>query len=174
MHDGPARCTVQYMLSVLAPTLGCPRFHTFHTKRMNSECVQTLTPAPHVVKRVSHVLGWTALVLQGELSFAMLPKLQNHSDHPKPILPPLPQDNEEVAPAFDLLKSMAAVGRARSLPPPLADAAHKAVVLCTTLEKFIWGVYNTELPPTVALGRCEMRTCMCMRMGAMCEKVEDL
>ena len=85
----------------------------------------------------------------------MLPELPNHCDHPEPIVPTVPQNNEEDAPAFDLSKSMAAVGRAaldkRSLPPPLADAAHKAVVLSTTLEKFIWGVYNTELPPTVAL-----------------------
>ena len=76
MHDGPARCTVQYMLSVLAPTPGCLRFHTFHTKRMYSECVQTLTPLPHLVKRVSHVSGGTALVLQVELFFAMLPELE--------------------------------------------------------------------------------------------------
>ena len=31
-------------------------------------------------------------------------------------------------------------------PPPLAHAAHDAVVLGTALENFIGGVYNTQLP----------------------------
>ena len=69
--------------------------------------------------------------------------------------PPLPQGKQEVRPAFDLLKSMAAIGRAAldnlNLPPPLVHAAGDAVVLGTALEKFIRGVYNTKLPPTVAL-----------------------
>ena len=74
-----------------------------------------------------------------------------------PILccPPLPQDEQEVEPAFELLKSMAAIGRAAvdnlSLPPPLFHAAGDAVVLGTALEKFIGGFYNTQLPPTVAM-----------------------
>ena len=50
---------------------------------------------------------------------------------------------------------MAAIGRAAldnlNLPPPLVHAAGDAVVPGTALEQFIGGVYNTELPPTVAL-----------------------
>ena len=65
--------------------------------------------------------------------------------------PPLPQDKQEVEPAFGLLKSMAAALNNLNLPPPLVHAAGDAVVLGTALQKFIGGVYNTELPPTVAL-----------------------
>ena len=107
------------------------------------------------MKRVSHMLGGTSLVLQGELSHGVPQELHNHCDDTKPVLPRLPQDNQEVEPAFDPLKSMAAEGRAAldnlNLPPPLVHAAGDAVVLGTALEKFIGGVYNTELPPTVAL-----------------------
>ena len=85
----------------------------------------------------------------------MLQELHNHGDDPKPVLPPLPQDKQEAEAAFDLLKSMVAIGRAAldnlNLPPPLVHAASDAVVLGTALEKFIGGVYNTEQPPTVAL-----------------------
>ena len=85
----------------------------------------------------------------------MLQELHNHCDDPKPVLTPLPQDKQEVEPAFVLLKSMAAIGRAAldnlNLPPPLVHAAANAVVLSTALETFIGGLYNTELPPTVAL-----------------------
>ena len=74
------------------------------------------------MKRVSHMLGGTSLVLQGELSYAVLQELHNHCDDPKLGLPPLPQDKQEVEPAFVLLKSMAATGRAAldnlNLPPP--------------------------------------------------------
>ena len=82
--------------------------------------------------------------------------LQTHCDDPKRDLPPpLPQDKQEVEPAFDLLKSMVPVGRAAldnlNLPPPLAHSAHDAVDMGAALEKFIGGVYNTELPLTVAL-----------------------
>ena len=70
-------------------------------------------------------------------------------------MPPLPQDKQEVEPAFDLLKSMVAVGRAApdnlNLPPPLVHAAGDSVVPGTALEKFIGGVYSTQLPPTVTL-----------------------
>ena len=56
---------------------------------------------------------------------------------------------------FVLLKSMAAIGRTPldnlNLPPPVVHAAGYAVVLGMALEKFIGGVYNIELPPTVAL-----------------------
>ena len=38
-----------------------------------------------------------------------------------------------------------------NLPPPLVHASRDAVVIGTALEKFIGAVYNTELPPTVAL-----------------------
>ena len=107
------------------------------------------------MKRVSHMLGGTSLVLQRELSYGVLQELHNHCDDPKPVLPPLPQDQQEVEPAFVLLKSMAAIGRAAlenlNLPPPVVHAAGDAVVLGTALEKFMGGVYNTELPPTVAL-----------------------
>ena len=69
--------------------------------------------------------------------------------------PSLPQDKQEVEPVFDLLKSTAAIGRAAlynlNLPAPLVHAAGDAVVLVTALENFIGGVYNKELPPTVAL-----------------------
>ena len=81
--------------------------------------------------------------------------LHNHYDDPRPALPHLPQDKQEVEPAFDLLKCMAAIGRAApnnlNLPPPLVHAVGDAVVLGTALEKFIGGVYNTEPPPTVAV-----------------------
>ena len=60
------------------------------------------------MKRVSHMLEGTTLILQGELSFGVLQELHNHYDGPKPILTPLPQDKQEVEPAFDLLKWMAA------------------------------------------------------------------
>ena len=50
---------------------------------------------------------------------------------------------------------MAGIGRAAvdnlNMPPPLVHGAGDAVVLGTALEKFIGAVYNTELPPTVAL-----------------------
>ena len=53
------------------------------------------------------------------------------------------------------MKSKAAIGRATRdnpiLPPPLVHAPRDAVVLRTSLEKFIGRVYNTELPPMVAL-----------------------
>ena len=93
--------------------------------------------------------------MQGELSYGVLHELHNHCDDPKPVLPPVPQDKQEVEPAFVLLKSMAAIGRAAldnlNLPPRLVHAAGDAVVLGTALEKFIGGVHSTELPPTVAV-----------------------
>ena len=49
--------------------------------------METLTP-PHMMKRVSHMLGGTTLILQGELSFGVLQ--ENHCDDPKPFLPLLP------------------------------------------------------------------------------------
>ena len=110
---------------------------------------------PHLMKRVSRMFRGASLVLQGELSYGVLQELHNHCDDPKPVLPPLPQDKQEVEPAFVLLKSMPAMGLAaldsQNLPPPLVHAAGDAVVLGTALEKFIGGVYNTELPPTVAV-----------------------
>ena len=85
----------------------------------------------------------------------MLQELHNHCNDLKAVLPPLPQDKQEVEPAFDLPKSMAAIRRAAvhnlNLPPPLVHAAGDALCLGTALEKFIGGVYNTELAPTVAL-----------------------
>ena len=85
----------------------------------------------------------------------MLQEPHNHCDYPKPLLPPLPQDKQEVALAHDLLKYMAAIGRPApdnlNLPPPLVHDVSDAVVLGRALEKFIGGVYNTGLPPTVAL-----------------------
>ena len=100
------------------------------------------------MKRVSHMLGGYSLVLQGELSYGVLQELHNHCDDPKPVLPPLPQDKQEVEPAFVLLKSMVAIGRAPldnlNLPPPVVHAAGDAVILGTALEKFIGGVYNTD------------------------------
>ena len=42
---------------------------------------------PHLTKRVSHMLGGNALILQVELSFGVLRDLQNHRDDPKPVLP---------------------------------------------------------------------------------------
>ena len=65
---------------------------------------------PHLMKRVSQMLGGTSLVLQGELSYSVLQELHNHCDDPKPVLPPLPLDKQEVEPALVLLKSMAAIG----------------------------------------------------------------
>ena len=101
------------------------------------------------------MLGGTSLVLQGELSYGVLHELHNHCDDTKPVLPPLPQDKQEVQAAFGLLKSMADIGRAAldnlDLPPPLVHAAGDAVVQGTALEKFIGGGHNTELPPTVTL-----------------------
>ena len=38
-----------------------------------------------------------------------------------------------------------------SLPPPVAHAVHDAVVLTMAREKFIVEVYNTKVPPTVAV-----------------------
>ena len=85
----------------------------------------------------------------------MLQELHIHCDIPKPVLPPLPKDKQEVEPAFDLLKSMVAIGRAAvdnlNMLPPLVHAAGDAVILGTALQKFIGGVYNTELPPTIAV-----------------------
>ena len=43
-HGAPVRCKRRCMLRVLAPSPRCLRFHTFHSKRMSSECVGTLTP----------------------------------------------------------------------------------------------------------------------------------
>ena len=107
------------------------------------------------MKRVSHMLGGTSLILQGELSFDVLHELQNHCDDPRAVLPLVPQDKQRVHSVFDLLKSMAAIGLAAldnlNLLPPLVHAACDAVVLGTTVEKFIGGVCNTQLPPTVAL-----------------------
>ena len=55
----------------------------------------------------------------------------------------MPPKKKQVEPAFVLLKSMAAIGRAAldnlNLPPPLVHAAGDAVVLGTALEKFIGG-----------------------------------
>ena len=86
---------------------------------------------PHLMKRVSHMLGGTSLVLHGESSYGVLQELHNHCDHPKPVLPPLPQDKQEVKPAFVLLKYMAALGRAAlhnlNPPPPLVHAAGDAL-----------------------------------------------
>ena len=127
---------------------------TFHPKRMTSACVGSSTP-PHLMKRLCHMLQGTSLILQGELSFGVLQELQNNCDDPKPILPAPPQDKQQVQPVFDLLKSMGAKGRAApddvNLLPPVVHAAQDAVVLGTTLKKFIGGVHNTELPPAVAL-----------------------
>ena len=85
----------------------------------------------------------------------MLQELHDHCNNPKLVLPPLRQDKQEVEPAFDLLKSMAAICRAAldnlNVPPPLVHVAGDAVVLGTTLQKFIRGVYHTDLPPTVPL-----------------------
>ena len=110
---------------------------------------------PHLMKRVSHMLGGASLILQGELSYGVLQELHNNCDDPKPVLSPLPQDKEEVKPTLDLLKSMAAIGRIApanlNLSPPLVHAAGDAVVLGIALEKFIGRVYNTELSPTVAV-----------------------
>ena len=43
-HGGSVRCKRHCMPRVLAPSPGCLRFHTFHSKRMSSGCVGTLTP----------------------------------------------------------------------------------------------------------------------------------
>ena len=40
---------------------------------------------PHLMKRVSHLLGGTSLILRGELSFGVLRELHNHCDDPKPV-----------------------------------------------------------------------------------------
>ena len=84
----------------------------------------------------------------------MLHELHKHCDDRKPILSHLPQDKQEVEPPFDLLNSMAAIGRAApdnlNMRAPLVHTASDAVVLGTALGKFIGGVYNTGLPPTVA------------------------
>ena len=113
-----------------------------------------LGPPPFDETGVPHV-GGISFVLQGELSYGVLQELHNHCDDPKPVLPSNKPPKQEVEPAFDLVKSMAATGRAApdtlNLPPPLVHAAGDAVVLGTALEKFIGGVYNTERPPTVAL-----------------------
>ena len=57
-------------------------------------------------------------------------------------------DRQYGGPAFDLLKSMAAVGRTAPdnliLPPPLVHAAHDAVVLGMAAEKFIGGGFITR------------------------------
>ena len=45
-------------------------------------------PPPPLMKRVSHMLGGTSLVLQGELSYGVPQELHNHCDDPKPLLPP--------------------------------------------------------------------------------------
>ena len=115
--------------------------------------------------------------MQGELSFGVLQELQNHCDHPKPILPPVPQDKQEVEPAFDLLKSMVAEGRTAlgnlAPPPPLAQVAHDAVVLGKALEKFIGEGYNTELPPTVALEDITEAGCMIYLVQLRCQPFRD-
>ena len=97
-HGGPVRCKRHCMPRVRAPSPGCRRFHIFRSKRMSSGCVGTSTP-PHLMKRVSHMLRGTALVLQGELSYGVLHELHNHCDDSKPVLPPPPQDKQEVEPA---------------------------------------------------------------------------
>ena len=98
---------------------------------------------PHLMKQVSHMLGGTSLVLHGELSYGVLQEPHNHCDDPKPVLPPMPQDKQEVEPAFVPVKSTAALGRTAldnlNLPPPLVHAAGHAVVLGTALEKIIGG-----------------------------------
>ena len=127
---------------------------------------------------VSHMLGGVTLILQGGLSFGVLQKVQNHCDNPKPILPPpANRFKQEVQPAFDLLKSMVAVGRAAldntAMPPRLADTAHDAVVLGTTLEKFMGGVCNTKLPPTVALQYITKARYMIYLIRLRCQPFRD-
>ena len=53
---------------------------------------------PHLMKRGSHMLGGTSVVLQGELSYGVLQELRNQCDDPKPELPPLPEDKQVVEP----------------------------------------------------------------------------
>ena len=90
---------------------------------------------------------------------------------------PLPQDKQDVEPAFDLLKSMGAVGWAAldnlALSPPLAHAAHDAIVLGTALEKFIGEGYNTELPPTVSLEDITEARYMIYLMRLRCQSFQD-
>ena len=96
------------------------------------------------MKRVSHMFGGSALMLEEDLSFGVLQDVQNHCDDSKPIPPALPEDKQEVDPAFDLLKPMAQVGWATvdklTVLPPVAHAAHDAVLLGTALGKLIRGV----------------------------------
>ena len=57
-HGGPVRCKRHRMPRVLAPSHGCLRFHTFHSKRMSSECVGTSNPPPPLDETgVPHVGG---------------------------------------------------------------------------------------------------------------------
>ena len=120
-HGGPVRCKWHCMPRVRAPSPGCLRFHIFRSKRMSSGCVGTSTPPPTLMKRVSHMLGGTSLVLQGESSYGVLQELHDHCDDRKRGLPPLPRDKQEVEPAFVLLKSMAPIGRAAlEKPKPAA------------------------------------------------------
>ena len=112
-------------------------------------------PPPHLMKRVSHMLGGTALFYRRSCLLVCCGGCRTIVTTPSLFYPPLPQDKQEVEPALDLLKSMALVGRAAldklSLPPPLAHAAHDAILLGTALEKFVGGVFNTQAPPTVAI-----------------------
>ena len=133
-------------------------------------------PPPHLMKRVSHMLGGASLILQCELSFGVLQELQNHCDDPEPDLDPMPQDKQDVPPAFDLLKSMAALGRAAHDNlnlPPLVHAAHDTVVLGRALEKFIGGSYNTELPPTIALAGIAEARCIIYLIRVGCQPFRD-
>ena len=72
MHGGSVRCRAHYKLRVLAPTPGCLSFHTSWSKWMSLECVEIL-PLPHLMKRVSHMLGGggggAALISRGGVVF---------------------------------------------------------------------------------------------------------
>ena len=92
--------------------------------------------------------------MQGELIYGVLQELHNHCDDPKSVLYPLPHDKRGVEPAFDLLKSMAPIGRAApDILNLAAPPVHAASCPCLGYgsRKIHGGVYNTELPPTVAL-----------------------
>ena len=60
-------------------------------------------PPPNLMKRVSHPFGGTSLIFRGELSYGVLQERHNHCDDPKLVLPPLPPDEQEFEPAFDIL-----------------------------------------------------------------------
>ena len=88
-HGGPVRCKRHCMPRVASTLSWMPEIPNIPFQTDEFGMRGNFDP-PHLMKRVSHMLGGTSLVLQGELSYSVLQELHNHYDDPKPVLPPLP------------------------------------------------------------------------------------